>query len=165
MRMCYFISLTSCQVMNSINNRSLWTTKLWYVLIGSLRSFGTSNSFDSFSSLNDNEPMDLSNPGNSEPISTSTSVRRNCQSVSAKLPNFLNLIDTVDPDVKVGTESWLHENIASGDFFPPNFNVYRKDRLGVDSHGGMFLAIKERLNRPRKRSWKQLWSDLGKCSC
>jgi hypothetical protein len=65
----------------------------------------------------------------------------NCQSVSAKVAPFLLLLETEDPDVVVGTESWLHDGIASGEIFPPCYQVFRKDRES-DPHGGVFLAIK-----------------------
>ena len=53
---------------------------------------------------------------------------------------MLNLIDSSDPDIIIGTESWLNPNIYSSEFFHIGYNVYRKDR--EDSYGGVLLAIK-----------------------
>jgi len=44
----------------------------------------------------------------------------NCRSIYNKSLDFWNLIDTYDPDVVIGTESWLSEEIS-------NANVYRAD--------------------------------------
>ena len=65
----------------------------------------------------------------------------NFQSTRAKASSFLLLLETEDPDTVVGTESWLHDGIASGEIFPPQYQVFRRDRES-DPHGGVFLAIK-----------------------
>ena len=64
----------------------------------------------------------------------------NFQSLKSKKELLLNLIDSSDPDVIIGTESWLNPNIYSSEYFPIGYNVYRKDR--EDSYGGVLLAIK-----------------------
>lgn len=70
----------------------------------------------------------------------------NCQSIRAKLAGFLGLVDEEDPDVIVGTESWLNPNITNGEIFPSNFQIFRKDRsVNGDTHGGVFLAVNDRL--------------------
>ena len=68
----------------------------------------------------------------------------NCQSIRSKAASFLLLLDTEDPDIVVGTESWLHSGIASGEIFPSRYQVFRRDRT-TDAHGGVFLAIKNTL--------------------
>ena len=35
----------------------------------------------------------------------------NCQSVKSRVPQFLNLIESTDPDIIVGTKSWLSPDI------------------------------------------------------
>lgn len=70
-------------------------------------------------------------------------VNINCQSINAKQANFQVLLATEDPDIVVGTESWLNSTIASGEMFPPTFQVFRKDRI-TDSHGGVFIAVKNK---------------------
>ncbi|XP_077978226.1 uncharacterized protein LOC144433741 [Glandiceps talaboti] len=67
-------------------------------------------------------------------------------SVRAKLAGFQYLLQEEDPDIVVGTESWLHSDINSGEIFPANFNVFRKDRtINNDYHGGVFVAVKNNL--------------------
>ena len=54
-------------------------------------------------------------------------------------------METEDPDIVVGTESWLNTTITNGEIFPSKYQVFRKDRDGTDSHGGVFQAIKNTL--------------------
>ncbi|KAJ8017921.1 Pygopus-like 1 [Holothuria leucospilota] len=42
----------------------------------------------------------------------------NCQSIRAKLPSFEVMLATEDPDIVIGTESWLNDSIATGEVFP-----------------------------------------------
>ena len=65
----------------------------------------------------------------------------NCQSVSAKKGKFLTVIEDENPDIVVGTESWLTPNLYSGEIFPQQYQVFRKDRKS-DAHGGVFIATK-----------------------
>ena len=65
----------------------------------------------------------------------------NCQSVSAKKDKFLTVIEDENPDIVVGTESWLTPNHYSGEIFPQQYQVFRKDRKS-DAHGGVFIATK-----------------------
>ena len=46
----------------------------------------------------------------------------------------------VKPDVIIGTESWLKLKHLNSDFFPSEFDVHRKDRIGKTG-GGVFVAI------------------------
>ena len=70
----------------------------------------------------------------------------NCQSVRAKNAGFRCLVQEEDPDIIVGTESWLNSNITSGEVFPSHYNIFRKDRVKKnDSHGGVFIAVKNNL--------------------
>jgi len=59
----------------------------------------------------------------------------NCQSISSKRDKFLALIEDENPDVIAGTESWLTSAHNSGEVFPQQYQVFRKDRLS-DAHGG-----------------------------
>ena len=53
------------------------------------------------------------------------------------------LVESTKPDVIIGTESWLSEDIKSTYFFNPTlgFKVYRRDRPN-DTHGGVLLTVK-----------------------
>lgn len=70
----------------------------------------------------------------------------NFQSIKNKKPELESLIDSTNPDIIMGTETWLDPSIASSEYFPAqNYNVYRKDRppnSKGQSHGGVLLAIK-----------------------
>ena len=50
------------------------------------------------------------------------------------------LIDSTNPDILIGTETWLSSSISSSEFFPSGYTVYRKDR--EDGYGGVLLAHK-----------------------
>ncbi len=52
----------------------------------------------------------------------------NCRSITGKVPNLETVLETEDPDVIVGTESWLKSSVASGELFPSEYNVFRRDR-------------------------------------
>ncbi|CAG2211723.1 unnamed protein product [Mytilus edulis] len=67
----------------------------------------------------------------------------NFQSIRNKVPDTQVLIDNADPDIIVGTETWLNSEIFSPEVLPNNYNVFRRDR--DDSHGGVLLAIKSDL--------------------
>ena len=41
----------------------------------------------------------------------------NCRSICNKILEFWNLIDTYNPDVVIGTESWLSEEINNAELF------------------------------------------------
>jgi len=41
----------------------------------------------------------------------------NCRSICNKILEFWNLIDTYNPDVVIGTESWLSEEINNAEVF------------------------------------------------
>ena len=42
----------------------------------------------------------------------------NCRSICNKKAEFENMVDTVSPDIIVGTESWLSPDVANSEVFP-----------------------------------------------
>ncbi|CAG2187545.1 unnamed protein product [Mytilus edulis] len=64
----------------------------------------------------------------------------NFQRIRNKVPDtqVLVLIDNADPDMIVGTETWLNSEIVSPEVLPNNYNVFRRDR--DDYHGGYCLG-------------------------
>ena len=56
------------------------------------------------------------------------------------------LVESTKPDVIIGIETWLSEDIKSTYFFNPtlSFNVYRRDHPN-DPHGAVLLAVKSDL--------------------
>ena len=69
-------------------------------------------------------------------------VNINFQSIKNKKPEFLNLIDSVKPDIIIGTESWLTSDVYSSEIFPPSFTIFRKDRQHQKG-GGVFIAVRQ----------------------
>lgn len=67
-----------------------------------------------------------------------------------KNPELLNIIDSYNPNIIIGTETWLTESVQSSEIFPSSYNVYRKDRRDAVG-GGVLIAVKtdiisERIN-------------------
>lgn len=68
----------------------------------------------------------------------------NCQSVVNKKEHLHALIDSVKPDIITGTESWLKPDVLDSEIFPPDFTVYRKDRISSIG-GGVFTAVADNI--------------------
>jgi hypothetical protein len=51
----------------------------------------------------------------------------NCQSIKNKKQELENLVETSKPDIMIGTESWLSNDIQSTEIFPSGFTPYRKE--------------------------------------
>ena len=67
----------------------------------------------------------------------------NCKSIKNKKQELENLVETSKPDIMIGTESWLSNDIQSTEIFPSGFTPYRKDRK-TDSHGGVFILVSDK---------------------
>jgi hypothetical protein len=65
----------------------------------------------------------------------------NCRSIVSKSVEFSTLVEIQSPDVIIGTESWLKEDMLNDEVFPMGFTYYRRDRIGRG--GGLFLGIRE----------------------
>ena len=52
----------------------------------------------------------------------------NCRSICNKILEFWNLIDTYNPDVVIGKESWLSEEIKNSEVFRDDYITFRRDR-------------------------------------
>jgi hypothetical protein len=44
------------------------------------------------------------------------------------------------PEIIIGTETWLNDSVHNSEIFPPNYNIYRRDRR--DGFGGVLIAVK-----------------------
>ena len=65
----------------------------------------------------------------------------NFQSIVNKVPSFLEVINKHNPDIIIGSETWLTTNISSSEIFPPNYNVFRKD-MTTRPGGGVLIACR-----------------------
>ena len=52
----------------------------------------------------------------------------NCRSIYNKVLEFWNLVETYNPDIIIGTESWLREDIRDTEIFRAEFTTFRRDR-------------------------------------
>jgi hypothetical protein len=89
----------------------------------------------------------------------------NCQSLVAKKIPFNHMVNRMEPDVIIGTESWLHKDIADNDCLPTSeYSVERRDREG-DPHGGVFIATKRDLIMEREYELEAdcelLWCEIN----
>jgi len=93
-------------------------------------------------------PLSTSSP--TRPVSTSppNSIRiltLNFSSLPAKKELFWNALDTCNPDIVLGCETWLKPSITDSEIFPPGWgNIYRKDRK--DGYGGVLVGCKKTLD-------------------
>ena len=53
-------------------------------------------------------------------------------------------MDVTQPDIVIGTESWLTPEVNNSEIFPAGYNILRKDRVMGDkkSGGGVFLLVR-----------------------
>ena len=68
----------------------------------------------------------------------------NCRSVCNKALEFWNVGDTYNPDVVIGTESWLKKDISNAEVFRADFTTYRRD-WPSGWGGGSFICVKKSL--------------------
>jgi hypothetical protein len=48
--------------------------------------------------------------------------------------------DSYNPEIIIGTETWLNDSVHNSEIFPPNYNIYRRDRR--DGFGRVLIAVK-----------------------
>jgi hypothetical protein len=75
----------------------------------------------------------------------------NCRSIYNKALEFWNSVDTYNPGVVIGKESWLKENINNAEVFRADFTTFRRDRSARG--GGDFIGLKNFI------ASKELWVD------
>jgi exonuclease III len=75
----------------------------------------------------------------------------NCRDICNKILEFWNLFDTYNPDIVIGTESWLNEDVSNAEVFRGDYLTYRRDKCSRG--GGVFICVKIHIG------CKELWSD------
>ena len=61
----------------------------------------------------------------------------NFGSVKNKVAEFAACLETHEPDIVLGSETWLNQSVGDKEIFPDNYTVIRKDR--EDSYGGVLI--------------------------
>jgi hypothetical protein len=64
----------------------------------------------------------------------------NCRSILNKILEFWNLFDTYNPDVVIGTESWLSDEINNVEVFRDDYVTFRRN--WSTRVGGVLICVK-----------------------
>ena len=101
-------------------------------------------------------PIDASSPKlppNIRLINEDTHIRIvniNFQSLRCKKAEFSAFLEMTNPDIVMGSETWLRGQDYSSEYFPDTYKVYRADRTSASGkttgYGGVLLAINNDLN-------------------
>ena len=67
----------------------------------------------------------------------------NFRSARGKKPAIINMINSVQPDIIIGTESHIDADISDTEFLPSNYKTHIKERNKYD--GGVLIALREEL--------------------
>ena len=163
----------SCQSIGGKSYEDLGTSDMtWHCVVCGNPNY-SNIAFDLYSLHNETstkEPSLMANPnnttipplspdGNFKPIHASTPTRASLQdkfntrpirllnvnfrSVIGSKPELLNLIDSLRPDIIIGTETWLDKTIKNEEFMPSNYCVHRKDRNREG--GGVLIAVRSEM--------------------
>ena len=118
-------------------------------ILDSQNSFSILNSSAATSISSPGPPMSASSPINSRKKKQTPSFRSlrtlviNFQSCKNKKEKIGNLLESANPSIILGTETWLNPGIFCSEIFPPNYDIVRQDRR--DGYGGVLLGIKNDL--------------------
>ena len=64
------------------------------------------------------------------------------------------VISDYNPDIILGTETWLSPDIRDAEILPSGYTILRRDRESSDHHGGVLQAIRSDLVVTRKARCK-----------
>ena len=94
----------------------------------------------------------------------------NFGSIKNKVADLAVCVDQHNPDIILGSETWINPSIKSEELFPDKYTVVRKDR--EDSYGGVVVAIKKDLVGTHKieldTNCEIVWVEIqlvGNCWC
>ena len=120
-------------------------------------SISSKNSLLNSTNFSENGNSSLNNLGS--PIASSSpkkggkyKIKRNINSLRVLTVNFQSarskshetalLIESSNPDIIIGTETWLKPEIYDSEVIPPSYTLYRNDR--ADGYGGSITCCKIR---------------------
>jgi hypothetical protein len=75
----------------------------------------------------------------------------NCRSILNKILEFWNLVETYNPDVIIGTESWFRAEINNAEVFRNDSTTFRRDRC--TRGGGVFICVENYID------CREVWVD------
>ena len=82
------------------------------------------------------------------------------------LDQFHAMVDSIKPDIIVGTESWLQPDIMKSEIFPSNYTVYRPDR---DTSGcTVFIVVIDEILSTRQQhleTCEMAWARISVVGC
>ena len=68
----------------------------------------------------------------------------NFQSIKNKAPELRVLLESANPDILIGCETWTNQSMFSSESIPDDYGVRRRDR-GMDDHGVVLIDTKKDL--------------------
>ena len=94
----------------------------------------------------------------------------NCQNARTKSKLMEAMLDSIQPDILIGTESHLTPENTNNEIFPIPYSEFamRRDRDPPDGHGGVFVAIRDHLQPRHATEYNTpdceiTWAELQSC--
>jgi len=93
--------------------------------------------FDNINSISNQNFSNARSPRttNNHPLSLTV---LNAQSIKNKQAIMSNMIEELQPNVMIISETWLSPDILNSEIFPNGYRIFRKDR--ADCFGGILIA-------------------------
>ena len=141
---------TLCSTKSSLS-LTLESSFFWICSICSETNFSHSTSSlasvtspNHFSVLSDETSIQRPKPGHGKAQKAVKILNVNCQSVANKKAEFFSLLDHHNPDIVIGTESWLSSKHSDSKIFPKSlgYTSFRKDRCSETHGGGVFILVR-----------------------
>lgn len=90
---------------------------------------------------------------------------QNVRGLRTKTQSFFRNMYHVNHDLIILTETWLNNNVLSGELFGNKYLVYRRDRetsklTNKKDGGGVLIAVSPKLNPRRMEQWESECEDL-----
>ena len=166
---CQNISDSMYDRLGNDSRMGVWTCLTCYNInitsasLASLDSFETPNPFNHLQNSSDLQDTSHSLPVTSTPKqkpnpkpktkNTNNKIKRslkvlviNCRSIVDKKQEYENMVTSTNPDIIIGTESWLKPKHFDNEVFDPNlgYTPFRRDRVDR-AGGGVFIAVRHNI--------------------